>query len=66
MGAKLWWRWLKYPTELWAKLWKKEYAPHTNEAHLIGFKDQIQGSNIQKHAFWEIRDGQNALFWTDS
>jgi hypothetical protein len=21
---------------------------------------------IQEHAFWEIRNGQNALFWTDS
>jgi hypothetical protein len=21
---------------------------------------------IQQHAFWEIREGRNALFWTDS
>jgi hypothetical protein len=40
-------------------------------------QEKIQGSNIwnaawknrpliQEHAFWEIRNGQNALFWTDS
>jgi hypothetical protein len=40
-------------------------------------QDKIQGSNIwnaawknkpliQEHAFWEIRNGQSALFWTDS
>jgi len=22
MGEKIWWRWLKNPTELWSKLWK--------------------------------------------
>jgi hypothetical protein len=35
MGEKLWCRWLKYPTELWAKLWKKKYAPCITEAQLI-------------------------------
>jgi hypothetical protein len=54
MGAKLWWHWLKYPTKLWAKIWKKKYAPNTNEAHLIRFNDQIQGSNIW-NASWRNR-----------
>jgi hypothetical protein len=65
------------PTELWAKLWKHKYTLNTPQAHLIRLKDQIQGSNIwnaawknrpliQAHAFWEIRNGQNALFWMDS
>jgi hypothetical protein len=77
MGAKIWWRWLKTPTEIWAKLWKHKYAPNTQQAHLIRMQDKIQGSNIwnaawrnmpliQEHAFWEIRNGQSALFWTDS
>jgi hypothetical protein len=22
MGERIWWRWLKNPTELWSKLWK--------------------------------------------
>jgi hypothetical protein len=77
MGENIWWCWLKYPTELWAKIWKKKYAPHTTEAQLIRFNEQIQGSNIwnaswrnqpliQTHAFWEIQNGQNALFWTNS
>jgi hypothetical protein len=51
MGAKIWWCWLKYPTELWAKLWKKKYAPNINEAQLIRFNDQIQGSNIWNAAW---------------
>jgi hypothetical protein len=40
-------------------------------------QEQIQGSNIwnaawknrpliHEHAFWEVRNGQNSLFWTDS
>jgi hypothetical protein len=46
MGVKIWWCWLKYPTELWANIWKKKYTLNTNEAKLIRFNDQIQGSNI--------------------
>jgi hypothetical protein len=46
MHAKLWWHWLKYPKELWAKLWKPKYSLNTNEAQLIRFNDKIQGSNI--------------------
>jgi hypothetical protein len=26
MGAKIWWRWLKTPDALWARLWKHKYA----------------------------------------
>jgi hypothetical protein len=77
MGAKIWWRWLKTPTELWEKLWKHKYALHTPQAQLIRLHDKTQGSNIwnaawknrsliQEHAFWEIRNGQSALFWMDS
>jgi hypothetical protein len=32
MGAKIWWRWLKTPTEIWAKLWKHKYAPNAQQA----------------------------------
>jgi hypothetical protein len=77
MGEKLWWRWLKHPTELWEKIWKRKYAPTTREEKLIRFNDQVQGSNIwnmtwnnrmliQKHAFWEICNGEHSLFWKDS
>jgi hypothetical protein len=46
MGAKMWWRWLKHPTKLWAQLWKHKYAPTTRFDQLIQFNDQIHGSNI--------------------
>jgi hypothetical protein len=77
MGAKIWWRWLKNPTAAWAQLWKQKYAPHIPEDQAIRLNNHIQGSNIwntawqnrtlvQHHAFWEVRDGGSALFWTDS
>jgi hypothetical protein len=77
MGAKMWWRWLKTPTALWVQIWKQKYAPNTQADQLIRHNDQIQGSNIwntawknrelvQKYAFWEIRNGESALFWQDS
>jgi hypothetical protein len=77
MGAKIWWRWLKDPTAAWTQLWKQKYAPHIPEDQAIQLNNHIQGSNIwnttwknrtlvQHHAFWEVRDGSSALFWTDS
>jgi hypothetical protein len=77
MGAKMWWRWLQHPQELWAKMWKQKYAPNVHSNQLIRFNEQMQGSNIwntawrnrpliQQHAFWEIRNVESALFWQDS
>jgi hypothetical protein len=77
MGAKIWWRWLKTPDALWAQIWKNKYAPTTQLDQLIRHNIKIQGSNIwniawqnkdmiQKHAFWEICNGDSARFWQDS
>jgi hypothetical protein len=77
MGAKIWWRWLKTPDALWAQIWKRKYAPTMQPDQLIRHNIKIQGSNIwntawqnrdmiQKHAFWEIRNGDSARFWQDS
>jgi exonuclease III len=77
MGAKMWWRWLQHPQEIWARLWKQKYAPNTHYNQLIRFNEQTSGSNIwntawrnrplvQQHAFWEVRSGEDALFWKDS
>jgi hypothetical protein len=55
----------------------KKYAPTTQPDQLIRFNEQRQGSNIwntawrnrpliQQHAFWEIRNGESAIFWQDS
>ena len=77
MGAKIWWRWMKTLDALWAQIWKNKYAPTMQSDQLIRHNVRIQGSNIwntawqnkdliQKHAFWEIRDGGSVRFWQDS
>jgi hypothetical protein len=43
MGAKIWWRWLKTPPEIWEKLWKHKYAPNIHQDHLIRMQEKIQG-----------------------
>jgi hypothetical protein len=35
MGEKIWWRWIKNPTEIWAQLWKHKYAPDIQQSHWI-------------------------------
>jgi hypothetical protein len=27
LSAKIWWRWLKNPKDIWERLWRKKYAP---------------------------------------
>jgi exonuclease III len=46
LSAKIWWRWLKNPTDLWAKLWRKKYAPNTAENNLIRWNGDNTGSLI--------------------
>jgi hypothetical protein len=29
LSAKIWWRWMKRPQDLWAKLWRRKYTPNT-------------------------------------
>lgn len=77
LSAKIWWRWLKRPQDLWAKLWRRKYTPNTTEGSLIRWNEDTPGSLIWttakqnrhlvvNHAFWEIRNGQIAFFWNDS
>jgi exonuclease III len=77
LSAKIWWRWLKIPKDLWARLWRKKYAPNVAEKNLIRWDEDNQGSLIwtaamqnrrlvTEHAFWDIRNGKTALFWQDS
>jgi hypothetical protein len=77
MGTKIWWRWMKMPDAQWEKLWKNKYAPFMQLDQLIRHNVKIQGSNIwniawqnkdiiQKHAFWEIRNGDSTKFWQNS
>jgi hypothetical protein len=77
LSAKIWWRWLKNPKDLWAKLWRKKYTPNVAEKNLIRWNGDNPGSLIwtaakqnrqlvTQHALWEIRNGETALFWQDS
>eukprot|EP00253_Pinus_taeda_P007691 PITA_07691 len=77
LGAKVWWRWLKEIRTPWAKLWKRNYAMNWQETTLIRMTGQVKGSQIwnrawenrdlvQKHSFWEIRNGNLAWFWEDN
>jgi hypothetical protein len=77
LSAKIWWRWLKNPKELWARLWRKKYAPNMAEKSLIRWDGDNLGSLIwtaakqnrqmvTQHAFWELGNGETTLFWQDS
>jgi hypothetical protein len=77
LSAKIWWRWLKRPQDLWARLWRKKYTPTIPEKELIRWSGQSPGSLIWNaarnnrglitdHSFWELQSGSSALFWSDS
>jgi len=77
LATKLWWRWIKSPASLWAKLWKLKYPPLTPFQSLIYENSNCTGSVIWKnawknqslvhaHFFWEVHDGNSALFWEDT
>ena len=77
MSAKIWWRWVNYEDELWAKLWHPKYEPQWPQHSLVRFKENLPGSSIwkiaqenrglvQKHSFWEVRNGQHARFASEA
>eukprot|EP00253_Pinus_taeda_P017843 PITA_17843 len=77
MNAKIWWQWLIHPDKLWTNIWIAKYTNNIPQTNLIRFKPTLNGSLIwnaakqhhqliQKHNFWEIRDGQRARFWMDA
>jgi hypothetical protein len=76
-GTKLWWCWVKETTTPWVNLWKAKYAPDTRDQDKIRFGGTRDGSSIwnlawcnkawiQKHIFWEIRNGRTTRFWEDA
>jgi hypothetical protein len=65
MGAKIWWRWLTHPSDLWARLWRKKYTLGIKKKRLIRFNDHHNGSLIwnatwnnqsliKDNSFWEV------------
>jgi hypothetical protein len=76
-GAKLWWRWVKEKSSPWENLWKAKYAPNINDQDQICFMGTREGSTIwnlawrnktwiQKHSFWEVRNGKTTKLWEDA
>eukprot|EP00253_Pinus_taeda_P001635 PITA_01635 len=76
-GAKLWWKWMKEPNLPWARHWKAKYAPSQSNQELIRMQESPEGSLIwnlamknrdimQENSFWEICNGEIALFWEDA
>eukprot|EP00253_Pinus_taeda_P004208 PITA_04208 len=76
LGAKLWWCWVKYPKAQWASIWKEKYTSTWEDNDHIRMSGIIKGSHIwnkswknrgliQENSFWEIREGDLALFWED-
>eukprot|EP00253_Pinus_taeda_P029800 PITA_29800 len=76
-GAKIWWKWISDTTLPWATLWKEKYRPNSSNLDLIRMQETPNGSPIWNHAqanrsivqdysFWEIRNGNLALFWEDA
>ena len=76
LGAKLLWRRIKEPEAQWVITWKEKYASAWPGNECIRMDGNIRGSHIwnkawdnkrliQDHSFWEIREGDLALFWED-
>eukprot|EP00253_Pinus_taeda_P016074 PITA_16074 len=76
LGAKLWWCWVKDPKAQWDSIWKEKYASTWQDSDHIRMARIIKRSHIcnkawenrglvQKNSFWEIREGDLALFWED-
>lgn len=77
MGAKIWWRWLAYPSTPWASLWTAKYTRNYPMEERLHMTETSAGSAIwnaaiqhksliQDHCFWEIKNGRTARFWSDS
>ena len=76
-SANIWWRWVNYEDEPWDKLWHLKYAPQWKKRSLVRFEENLPGSSIwktaqenralvQKHSFWEVRNGKNDRFASES
>jgi hypothetical protein len=77
LAAKLWWRWIKTPSALWARIWRNKYAPNIPIQSLIRAEGIRPGSLIwnnawrnhdlvQSQCFWEVHNGTSTLFWDDT
>ena len=76
LGVKLCWCWVKYQEAQWAIIWKEKYSSTWKNNDHIRMSRNIKSSHIWNKAwdnqglvkgnsFWEIREGNLALFWED-
>ena len=72
-GTKIWLHWVTYGLEPWDKLCHNEYTQERNKQDLIHLIEETRGSHIQNSArkgrslihenyFWEVKNGESALF----
>jgi hypothetical protein len=77
LATNFFWRWIKNPTTLWARIWQGKYAKDISPQDWIQLEGERPGSIIwnyawknrelvQKKSFWELHDGQSTLFWEDA
>eukprot|EP00253_Pinus_taeda_P021755 PITA_21755 len=77
MGSKMWWKWLSNPDTQWAQIWTAKYTNNLPLVERVRMTEISTGSAtwnsvilnkdlIQHHCFWEVKNGSEARFWTDS
>eukprot|EP00253_Pinus_taeda_P028410 PITA_28410 len=68
MGTKIWWKWLTYPDTQWAQIWTAKYTNNLPLEERVRMTEISKGSTIwnsailnrdliQKHSFWEVKNG---------
>jgi hypothetical protein len=60
LATKLWWRWIKSPSSLWAKLWKFKYTPLISSPNINSSRWNPLGSMIYNNA-WQNQTGWLSL-----
>ena len=72
-SAKLWWIWVTYKHEPWARLWHKKYVDEWEKEDPIIFSKEVPRSHIwkmakqgrrliQDNSFWEVRNGKGPTY----
>ena len=46
LSAKISWRWLKRPQDLWDKMWRRKYTPNIADRNVIKWYGDTLGSLI--------------------
>eukprot|EP00253_Pinus_taeda_P018470 PITA_18470 len=77
LAAKRWWRWLKGGKDLWKEIWTLKYNTPLAAEEIMRKDEMPRGSGIwelachnrdiiNRHTFWEIRNGSTTKFWEEA